>query len=321
MRAKIVARRRRHRRGRSATSPTSSSPSSSARRHRRHHQLRRAGVVQAVARERAAHQRARREERARPARASSARGWCTCRPATSPASATARCGRTSRRRLLPAHEAIARDCGDDDELLDRDFDPAAEIADCQSMIDQVRERPNDRAAHLGVPRARAPSAARRSAATPTTRTTSRSPSQRERKIWLNDVADRSSAWSARSTGAGPTRTRTRSRSASRSSCSDRTTCASTIVRPGDRRERAALSVPGLERGLQHDRAAVFLMLKGHRSSARGRRHGARHHPGRHGRRRAASRRPRRCSPGEHEPVYQLGSSDVNPLSCKRARSS
>src|SRR3569832_294286 len=31
-----------------------------------------------------------------------------------------------------------------DDLLDRDFDPAAEIADCQKMIDQARERSNDR---------------------------------------------------------------------------------------------------------------------------------------------------------------------------------
>src|SRR5215831_15572994 len=30
------------------------------------------------------------------------------------------------------------------ELLDRDFDPAAEIADCQRVIDQLRERSNDR---------------------------------------------------------------------------------------------------------------------------------------------------------------------------------
>src|SRR5439155_13903 len=37
-------------------------------------------------------------------------------------------------------------CGDagNNELLDRDFDPAAEIADCQKIIDQVRERSNDR---------------------------------------------------------------------------------------------------------------------------------------------------------------------------------
>jgi long-chain acyl-CoA synthetase len=31
-----------------------------------------------------------------------------------------------------------------DDLVDRDFDPAAEIADCQKMIDQARERSNDR---------------------------------------------------------------------------------------------------------------------------------------------------------------------------------
>jgi len=30
------------------------------------------------------------------------------------------------------------------ELLDRDFDPIAEIADCQKMIDQARDRSNDR---------------------------------------------------------------------------------------------------------------------------------------------------------------------------------
>src|SRR4051812_45699110 len=45
---------------------------------------------------------------------------------------------------FPRSSAISRDWGEEDELLDRDFDPAAEIADCQKIIDQARERSNDR---------------------------------------------------------------------------------------------------------------------------------------------------------------------------------
>ena len=75
---------------------------------------------------------------------------------------------------FPRSSAISHDYGSDDELLDRDFDPIAEIADCQKIIDQARERSNDRAAHLGVPRARRRGARASSAAIPTTRTISRS---------------------------------------------------------------------------------------------------------------------------------------------------
>src|SRR4029078_11053822 len=45
---------------------------------------------------------------------------------------------------FPPASADSRDWGSEDELLDRDFDPAAEIADCQRIIDQVRDQSNDR---------------------------------------------------------------------------------------------------------------------------------------------------------------------------------
>ena len=46
---------------------------------------------------------------------------------------------------FPRSKAIKDDYRrEEDELLDRDFDAAAEIADCQKAIDQARERSNDR---------------------------------------------------------------------------------------------------------------------------------------------------------------------------------
>src|SRR6185295_12247575 len=46
---------------------------------------------------------------------------------------------------FPRSRAIQNDYRrEEEELLDRDFDAQAEIADCQKMIDQARERSNDR---------------------------------------------------------------------------------------------------------------------------------------------------------------------------------
>ena len=85
-------------------------------------------------------------------------------------------GGRAGRRLLPAHERSARlatttSCSIATSIA------AAEIADCQKIIEQARERVQRPPAHLGVPRARRASAARRSAAIPTTRTTSSSRSR------------------------------------------------------------------------------------------------------------------------------------------------
>gem|GEM_PF-4855771 len=47
------------------------------------------------------------------------------------------CGRRARDRLLPAQLGDLARLGGDNELWDRDFDPAAEIADCLKLIEQA----------------------------------------------------------------------------------------------------------------------------------------------------------------------------------------
>src|SRR4029079_4640463 len=72
------------------------------------------------------------------------------------------------------------------ELLDRDFDPAAEIADCQKMIDQARERSNDRQ-HISEFRERAAESLRAQRRDPDDEDDLKIAVARERKIWMNDV--------------------------------------------------------------------------------------------------------------------------------------
>ena len=71
------------------------------------------------------------------------------------------------------------------------------------------------------------------------------------------AADRRSAWSARSTGAGPTPTRTPRRSATGDAppAPRETCCDAAIVRPAIVESALRYPVPGLERGLHHHRAA------------------------------------------------------------------
>ena len=274
--------------GRCATSPTSSSPRSTRRRRRRHHQQRRAGVVRAVARERAADQRDGREERARSSRASSARGWSTCRRATSRASAKATSGRTSRSSATSrAARAIARDWGGDDDLLDRDFDPAAEIADCQKMIDQARERSNDRQ-HISEFREKGAETLRAQRRDPDDENDLKIAVARERKIWMNDVLTKLGMERAAPLGLDQhVHVHQVARRADHPVAIAR--CASTIVRPAIVESAVRYPFPGWNEGFNTTAPLMYLMLKGHRNVPMGDGHRARRHPGRLHRRRHAAR--------------------------------
>ena len=181
---------------------------------------------------------------------------CTCPPASSRATATATFRRRADRRLLPA-PTMARDWRRE-RALDRRLRPRSRDRRLQTLDRPgARSRPTTRARLEFRDAARA-EPRRRAAATATTKADARSPSRASAD--LDDRrARRSSAWSAPGTGAGPTPTRTRRASASRSS--PRAGVPVTIVRPADRRDVAALSVPGLERRLQHDRAAGVPVLR------------------------------------------------------------
>ena len=194
---------------------------------------------------------------------------------------------------FPRSSSITRDWDTQNELLDRDFDPAAEIADCQKMIDQARERSNDRQHISRVPRAGCTIAARSAP-----RSRRRRRSQDRRRARAQDLAQQ-----------GAHRSRPRARAPlgldqhvhvyeeprradhpvrSHGRLDDRAA--------GGRREQRALSVPGLERRLQHDRAADVLDPEGPPQRARRRRRRARRDPGRLRRPPACCSRPPPCSP-------------------------
>ena len=73
-----------------------------------------------------------------------------------------------------------------DELRDRDFEPAAEIADCQRIIDQARERGNDRA-HISLFRDKAAASLRDQRRDPDDEDDLKLAVARERKLWMNEV--------------------------------------------------------------------------------------------------------------------------------------
>ena len=140
-----------------------------------------------------------------------------------------------------------------DALRDDDFSVDAEIADCQRIIEQVKRARRRSRARLGVPRARR-RALRDEGRDPDDERTLKIAVQRERKIWMAEQLtelgmERAQHW-------GWTNTYTYTKSLGEQIMrGGRATCARLIVRPGDRRVGGALSVPGLERGLHHHRAA------------------------------------------------------------------
>ncbi|HLL21285.1 MAG TPA: SDR family oxidoreductase, partial [Kofleriaceae bacterium] len=87
---------------------------------------------------------------------------------------------------FPRSQSIADDQRGAGELLDRDFDPQAEIADCHKIIEQARERSNDRK-HISQFRERAAESLRSQRRDPDDENDLKLAVARERKIWMNDV--------------------------------------------------------------------------------------------------------------------------------------
>ncbi|MGE0548788.1 MAG: AMP-binding protein [Kofleriaceae bacterium] len=199
------------------------------------------------------------------------------------------------------------------ELLDRDFDPAAEIADCQRIIDQTRERSNDRQ-HISEFRERGAAELRRQRRDPDDEQDLKMAVARERKLWMHEVLtkvgmERAEHW-------GWTNTYTYTKSLGEQMILSDPSVPATIVRPAVVESAIRYPFPGWNEGFNTTAPLMYLMLKGHRAVPVG------------------TDATLDVIPvdfiasgmllataavlaGEHEPVYQLGTSDSNRISSRR----
>jgi long-chain acyl-CoA synthetase len=214
---------------------------------------------------------------------------------------------------FPRSSAVSRDWDDDHELLDRDFDPAAEIADCLKMIEQARERSNDRQ-HISQFREKGAQSLRDQRRDPDDENDLKIAVARERKMWLNKVLtdlgmERSRHW-------GWTNTYTYTKSLGEQIILSDRTVASTIVRPAVVESSVRYPFPGWNEGFNTTAPLMYLMLKGHRNVPVGADAALDVIPVDFV---AAGMLLATAAvlAGEHEPIYQLGSSDVNRISSKR----
>ena len=200
-----------------------------------------------------------------------------------------------------------------DELLDRDFDPAAEIADCQRIIDQARERGNDRA-HISLFRDKAAESLRQQRRDPDDEDDLKLAVARERKLWMNDVLtklgmERAEHW-------GWTNTYTYTKSLGEQIILADPSVVSTIVRPAIVESAVRYPFSGWNEGFNTTAPLVYLVLKGHRSVPVGESTALDAIPVdfiASGMWLATAAILR----GEHEPVYQLGGSDSNRVTSRR----
>ncbi|MBA3462560.1 MAG: AMP-binding protein [Deltaproteobacteria bacterium] len=214
---------------------------------------------------------------------------------------------------FPRSSAISHDYGNDDELLDRDFDPAAEIADCQKIIDQARERSNDRQ-HISEFRERGAESLREQRRDPDDENDLKISVARERKIWMNDVLtklgmERAEHW-------GWTNTYTYTKSLGEQIILADRTVSSTIVRPAIVESAIRYPFPGWNEGFNTTAPLMYLMLKGHRTVPVGADAALDIIPVDFI---AAGMLLATAAvlAGEHEPIYQMGTSDVNRVTSKR----
>jgi long-chain acyl-CoA synthetase len=215
---------------------------------------------------------------------------------------------------FPRSQAIQNDYRrEEEELLDRDFDAQAEIADCLKAIDQARDRSNDRQ-HISQFREKAAEYLEGQRRDPDDDNDLKLAVARERKIWMNDVLtkvgmERAEHW-------GWTNTYTYTKSLGEQIILGDTSVTSTIVRPAIVESSVRYPFPGWNEGFNTTAPLMYLMLKGHRSVpvgtdtaldiisvdfiAAG-----------------MLLATAAILAGEHEPIYQLGSSDSNRISSRR----
>ncbi len=214
---------------------------------------------------------------------------------------------------FPRSSAVARDYGEEDELLDLNFDPAAEIADCQKIIDQARERSNDRK-HISQFRERGADALRAQRRDPDDENDLKLAVARERKIWMNEVLTK--AGMERAEHWGWTNTYTYTKSLGEQIILADPSVVSTIVRPAIVESAVRFPFPGWNEGFNTTAPLMYLMLKGHRTVPVGDDVALDVIPVDFI---AAGMLLATAAviAGQHEPVYQLGSSDANRISSRR----
>jgi long-chain acyl-CoA synthetase len=200
-----------------------------------------------------------------------------------------------------------------DELRDDDFDAEAEVADCQRLIDEVKAHAGDRA-HVSEFRERATKSLEHQRRDPDDLATLRLAVARERKIWVHTKLtelgmQRAAHW-------GWTNTYTYTKSLGEQIILADREVRSTVVRPAIVESSVSYPMPGWNEGFNTTAPLVYLILKGHRQIL------------------AGDKTPLDIIPvdfiaagllaataalleGEHEPIYQLGSSDSNAVTTKR----
>ncbi|MFI5291107.1 MAG: SDR family oxidoreductase, partial [Polyangia bacterium] len=205
----------------------------------------------------------------------------------------------------------------DDALRDEDFSVDSEIADCQKIIDQIKSRADDRA-HVSEFRDRGAARLKAEGRDPDDPRTLKIAVQRERKVWVADKLTDLGMERARHWGWPNTYTYTKSLGdqvcAQAAAAGEVRTC---IVRPAIVESALRYPFPGWNEGFTTSAPLAFLSIKGHRT-----------YPAGHlstldivpvdlvasGLIMATAA----TIAGENEQVYQLGSSDLNPLYMKRA---
>ncbi len=200
-----------------------------------------------------------------------------------------------------------------DDLRDRDFDAAAEVADCQRIVDEIRERANDRQ-HISMFRERAAASLEQQRRDPDDEDVLKLAVARERKMWmavkLTELGmERSHHW-------GWTNTYTYTKSLGEQLILADKTVVSTVVRPAVVESAVRYPFAGWNEGFNTTAPLVYLVLKGHRSIVAGEDT-------------ALDLIPvdfiaagmllatAALLEGVHEPVYQLGSSDANRVTARR----
>ncbi len=200
-----------------------------------------------------------------------------------------------------------------DDLRDRDFDANAEMADCQRIIDQVREQANDRA-HISEFRERAARSLEEQRRDPDDDGDLKLAVARERKIWmaqrLTDLGmERALHW-------GWTNTYTYTKSLGEQVILADREVVSTIVRPAVVESAVRFPFAGWNEGFNTTAPLVYLVLKGHRSIPAGEDTALDVIPVDMV---AAGMLLATAAilDGSHQPVYQLGASDVNRVTSRR----
>ncbi len=200
-----------------------------------------------------------------------------------------------------------------EELRDDDFDAEREIEDCLRIIEQTREMARDRA-HISEFRERAAKALEDQRRDPDHEKTLRLAVARERKMWvarkLTDLGmERASHW-------GWTNTYTYTKSLGEQIILKDQEVVSTIVRPAVVESSVRYPFAGWNEGFNTTAPLVYLVLKGHRQIAAGRDARLDLIPVDHI---AAGTIMATAAllADQHEPVYQLGSSDLNGITAAR----